>query len=128
MTENSPAVNVDFISAFCGKRFADAAGILTLEEVKRACWKDAQRLKNLHGPDVFCTWAKQIEEFAGGVEVLQNTLMQLTSVYLDYAVGYLTKDSAKRFFGELEAKMKALLAEYQPVQQAFDNKGARRAS
>lgn len=128
MTENSPAVNVDFTSAFCGKRFADAAGILTLEEIKRACWKDAQRLKDLYGPDVFCTWAKQIEAFAGGVEVLQNTLMQLTSVYLDYAVGYLTKDSAKRFFGELEAKMKALLAEYQPVQQAFDNKGTRRAS
>ena len=28
------------------------AGILTLQEVKRACWKDAQRLKNLHG-DVY---------------------------------------------------------------------------
>ena len=128
MTENSPAVNVDFISAFCGKRFVDVAGILTLEEVKRACWKDAQRLKDLHGTDVFCAWASQIETFAGGVEVLQNTLMQLTSVYLDYAVGYLTKDSAKRFFGELEEKMETLLAEYQPVQQAFDNKGTRRAS
>ena len=109
-------------------KVVNTAGILTLQEVKRACWKDAQRLKNLHGPDVFCTWARQIEAFAGGVEVLQNTLMQLTSVYLDYAVGYLTKDSAKRLFGELEVKMEALLAEYRPVQQTFDNRGTRRAS
>ena len=119
---------MDFTSAFCGKRFEDMAGILTLQEVKRACWKDAQRLKNLHGPDVFCAWARQIEAFAGGTEVLQNTLMQLTSVYLDYAVGYLTKDSAKRLFGELEVKMEALLAEYRPVQQTFNSGSTRRAS
>ena len=48
MTEDRPAASVDFTSAFCGKRFEDMAGILTLQEVKRACWKDAQRLKNLH--------------------------------------------------------------------------------
>ena len=74
MTEDRPAASVDFTSAFCGKRFEDMAGILTLQEVKRACWKDAQRLKNLHGPDVFCAWARQIEAFAGGTEVLQNTV------------------------------------------------------
>ena len=128
MTEDRPAASVDFTSAFCGKRFEDMAGILTLQEVKRACWKDAQRLKNLHGPDVFCAWARQIEAFAGGTEVLQNTLMQLTSVYLDYAVGYLTKDSAKRLFGELEVNMEALLAEYRPVQQTFNSGSTRRAS
>ena len=43
MTEDSPAASVDFTSAFCGKRFENMAGILTLQEVKRACWKDAQR-------------------------------------------------------------------------------------
>lgn len=128
MTEDSPALNVDFTSAFCGKRFEDMAGILTLQEVKRACWKDAQRLKNLHGPDVFCAWARQIEAFAGGAEVLQNTLMQLTSVYLDYTVGYLTKESAKKLFSELEAKMETLLTEYRPEQQTFNSRSTRRAS
>ena len=54
MTEDRPAASVDFTSAFCGKRFEDMAGILTLQEVIRACWKDAQRLKILLGPDVFC--------------------------------------------------------------------------
>lgn len=118
---------VDFVSAFARKRFEDEACTLTVEEVKRLCWADARRLKDLHGPDVFCCWARQIEAFAGGREEVQNTTMQITAVYLDYAVGYIPKEGAERLLSTLEGKMETLLAEYRPVQQGFEDSMRRTA-
>lgn len=114
-----------FSSAFSQKQFREVCCIATAEDMKRLCWEDARRLKDLHGPDVFCVWAEQIGQFSGGKEELQNALMQITAVYLDFAVGYIVKENAARMISALERKLEGILEEYRPVQQRFERSDRR---
>lgn len=110
---------VRFRSVFSKMRFGDTCMTITTKALKGFCWKDARVLKDLHGENVFRSWQQQVETFCGEEEDLRDTLMQMTSVYLDFSVGYLTKDGAARLISKLEYKLDGILSAYRPVQQSF---------